>query len=118
MGKIEVGTYLNCGSCDAWAKTDNETYSLAYRGEEHQAWKRAHINSPEEALLEWKARRVALTLLLKRLVKNGVLTQEQADEQLAEWDKNHPNPDPEEQPIDVTEAFGIPVRIPEKVHAE
>lgn len=117
MGKIEVG--FCCGSaCAKYIENGWITHHEKYWGEWVTKWHYAPIGSLEEEIVGWKAKREALLKLLKKLVEDGTLTQESADEELAKWEKNNPNPDPEEQPIDVTEAFGIPVYIPEKVERE
>jgi hypothetical protein len=91
-------------------------------GEDYAKWMGSPIGSPEEKIHEWKSWLAAVKKALAVAVEDGEITQEEADQALREWLKNHPNPDPAEQPIDVTEEYRkmqpIPVKVPERVERE
>jgi hypothetical protein len=88
-------------------------------GEDYEKWMDTPIGDPKEDIYEWKSWLAAVKNALKAAVEKGEITQEEADQALREWLEKHPNPDPEEQPIDVTEEYRkmqpIPVKIPERV---
>lgn len=117
--RIEVG--ICCGSsCAKYYEDGYMTHHERYYGEWYIKYGHAPMFSEEEDIAAWHAKREALLKLLKKLVEEGKLTQEQADAELAQWEKENPNPDPEEQPINVTEEFErpIPVTIPERIERE
>lgn len=70
--------------------------------------------------IRWDAWFKMILKKLKDLVDDGILTAEQAETLLKEWLRDHPDPEPAEQGIDVTEEFKrpIPVKLPERAPAE
>lgn len=81
-----------------WAQSDEE---------DNWKWRRNH--TPEkEPRLDWAMKLSAVKEALRRAVRDGQMTQEEADAELEKWLEENPDPG---VPIDVTEVFGIPIKI-------
>ena len=88
---------------DGWR--EEKTYHEHASQEAYERWRDTPSDSLEEKIAEFYGLLEALKTLLKKLVEDGKLTQAQADAELEKWLRNNPNPDPEAQPINVTEEF-------------
>ena len=83
-----------------------------------QEWQNSRpFGTLNRAQKKWKAMLNALKKLLLQLVKDGILSQEEADRIVDQWQKDHPEPQPEEA-FEVTEEFEqkpIPIYIPNRI---
>lgn len=75
---------------------------------------RYHEDDTEEEHAEWAMRLSAVKDAIRHALRDRKITQEEADQILADWLEDNPEPGvPEEEPINVTEEFerSQPVRI-------
>lgn len=106
MGKIYIYT-RTVYACSVWsyAAAENAYGDMIAdygAGDEYQA---AINNAKTDAAMQVAIRKAefdALKKVLARLVRDGHMTQEEADAELAKWLADHPGA---EDPIDVTQEF-------------
>ncbi len=116
--------YIRTGNCCgdhcayAWENANARTFSSYYPDytesvDGSDEWGLAD-NDPKKAILAFQGKLKAIKQLLAKLLKEGKITQEEADARLEEWMRE--NPDPELEVSKALEAQGqpIPVVLPQK----
>ena len=82
--------YVFRGDGERWA--DEELASKHDAGDLYTAWRAAEPDSLEERIAEFDSWWVSIQKMLSRLLEAGVITHEQEDAAVAEWQLKYPNP--------------------------
>jgi len=120
---IEINIHQTCSDHHiAFVSTDEHCASGYGNEEARDAWLNTPKDSPENikkrAHLKWLSLLSAVENALKDALKEGHITQDEYERELARWISDNPDPDQEGEPIQVDFGASIPVKIPVRVENE